>query len=782
MATKIKEGVEAFWRDNVQPLIDKVEEKWRLVEKTYNDIKSAFETGLKQLWDDAVKLWEEAKAKVVPVIEEAVSAVRDFVSSTVTQVRDAVGSFWNSLPSWLQNVVLGLGAAAAGPIALALKGAQELADYVAKHKDDIIGSLKAAADSALQSIAQAWNWAKDQLKAAGDWLKKTAGEVKSALGEAASAVYSAVDDATGGWLTKLRSAVASVGSEMKGEVCAVAGATMGPCVEQLVPDPGQATVGEETGFATLTVSGDVTIPVEGVPVKVAGGASLNIERTKQKYSVTLSGEGSLAVALDLKDKGGGGGGGGGSSASVTGGIDLPTGGAAKGKIWEKLVGGGKAGGGQSPSGGTAPSAPVPGTAPAAAPATGPTAAPGSGPAPAPGGGGAPVRRPRVLLPERRPAPGGGGGVSGEVEAGYKGSVEAKYEFDAAQDKAGTCSGLGGLSSMLAGFGLAGSLPQPFSAVAAGITQDAFSGQLTSCKFTLTQFGKGTFELASAEGVGSIKAEIASERSLSIESGKEEKTGAEQYTASLSASLSGSLAAELSAGPISELIPLSISGGLTGAVSLTLKYVPVRDEITGFDAEASLTAKLSVAGWNQVRNALPGEVASAVDSYLGPNRGASGELSVSAKYTLDVLKLIQALDAVFADPDSVTYDKTMAAVTKALSEGGKSSFTVKYTETEAMGGASLAVKGGDGEVSGSASISAKRGRKREVTLYPPGGAAPDAAPAAPPRRPRCPRERRFPMGQTAGRPFRDARAGSYPQERAGARGASQAHPRGRGRPA
>ena len=74
---------------------------------------------------------------------------------------------------------------------------------------------------------------------------------------------------------------------------------------------------------SLITKANITVPVEGVPVKVAAGATITIERTSTTYRVILSGDEFAGVAVPLGGggiaaaPGGGAGGGGGASGSIT---------------------------------------------------------------------------------------------------------------------------------------------------------------------------------------------------------------------------------------------------------------------------------------------------------------------------------------------------------------------------------------------------------------------------------------------------------------------------------
>ena len=523
----------AWWQENVTPYLNQIEAVGQAIGQKLEQLKQFVSERVNTALAWGAEQWERIKTTAVDVVSQGINNAKQFIEEKINWVRNLVSRFWDLLPDWLKTAITGAAAVVAGPAALALAAAQKAAAYIAAHKDEIMGGIRAAADAVVQGFSEQYAVVREALSAAGSTVKGWMNQAGQSIREAANAAYAAIDEATGGRLTAVRQAVADVGAKIKGEACAVLGETAGPCIEQFVPDPGAG--GE--GFGELTASGELAVVIEGVPVKVGAGAKVKITRSGQEYKVVISGEGSLGVSLKAAQDSGGG-----SSANVSLTVDLPTGG--KWKAWEKLTGQTPPNAG--PQTGSPPTTNTPGapTPPQGTPANPPTAQP---PATQQGKGQTPGT-----------APGGSSGPSAEVGAGLKGSVEMTYQFDASKDKT-TCDGLGGMTALLASQGLAVALPMPFNALAGQLGQAAFADRLVSCKFSAAQYADVSIDLLSGD-VGSLQFKLAGERGVELESERDLTTGEVTEKATLKTELGGSLAAQLAAGPISGL---GGSAGLKG---------------------------------------------------------------------------------------------------------------------------------------------------------------------------------------------------------------------------
>ncbi len=526
-------------------------------------------------------------------------------------------------------------------------------------------------------------------------MKKAAGKLKewgTAIGKAIraglSAAYEYVDGLTGGRITKMREALAAVGPKLKGEVCEALGDVAGPCIEQFVPDPGEAG---GKGFANLTLSGEITVPVKGVPVKVAEGSTVKIEREgagkASIYTVTILGDGLLAVSLAAG--GGGGAGTGGGAGPVKLDVTLP-----KGLAFEKATG--KSLGLKTPAGVTVGGEPIGGGAPTAG-------VPGLPAGPAAAGG----------------APSAKAGAA--VEAGIKGSVAMVYKFDASKDQS-TCDGLGGMAGMLASYGLAASLPAPLDTIGTQLAQGAFAEQLQSVKFTLAEYGSATFELAGGEdAIGEVKATIAAEAGIEIET-KKEGDGT-VHSATLSNQVSGGLAAAFT----KALPGFGASAAASATMSLGLTYSEKADMVTASFAEAKLAASFGLTDVQKVLGLLPagarGQVQSRLEAWLPAGKSTSGEISVEAALKVDKLHELGArIDDYFADPDAVTSDGLWDIVATHLENNYTQMLTVKAKQTSQETvfkvGVEAEQQSKGGKIGGKASAALERGIERETILYGP----------------------------------------------------------------
>jgi hypothetical protein len=689
----------AWWEENVTPYVNEVEKVIQDIGQKYEELKRVVSEQVDIALEWAAGEWERLKKGVVDGVSRGIDTAKQFIEEKVNWVRNLVNRFWDLLPGWLQTAITGAAAVLAGPAALALAAAQKTASYIAEHKDEILGWIRARMDSVVKGFSEQYAAVRGVLSDVGSTVKSWMRETGQAIREGASEAYAAIDEATGGRLTAVRQAVAAFGQEVKGEACAVLGETVGPCVDQFVPDPGAGG----KGFAELTASGELSVNIEGVPVKVGAGAKVNITREGQKYTVVMSGEGSLGVSLKAEE---GGGGGGGSSGNVSLNVDLPAG--EKWKAWEKLTGQSAAAppskGPRTAPTGSQPASNVPSApaAPAGVPARPATSAPSSTPQ---GQGQTPGTA--------QSAP---GGPSAEVGAGIKGSVEMTYEFDASKDRT-SCDGLGGMTALLASQGLAASLPMPFGNLAGQLGQAAFADRLTSCKFTASEYADISLDLLKGD-VGSLKFKVSGERGVEFETARDLQTGEVTQKATLKTELGGSLAGQLAAGPVSGL---GGSIGLKGGLSLTLAYSPAQELITALDLEAKMTASVALTNWSQLRSALPANIAATVDAGLQPTlvAGTSGELSVEASFKIKNLhELASQLDAYCSNPDQVSAGGLWSKVTGFLEDpkNREQGLKIELTETAGLGGVTLGGEASSEGTGGSVSVGIRRGVTRKKTLY------------------------------------------------------------------
>ena len=254
-----------------------------------------------------------------------------------------------------------------------------------------------------------------------------------------STAFARVEAVSGGRISKLMAGLAAMKRKIAGQACTALGDVSGPCVEQFVPNPGKG----ESADVTLSSNAAVTVPVYGVPVKVGEGASVKLSRKDKKYTMTETGEGLIAVTAPTA----GGEGPGKASLDIVG----PMGSGFN--AWQALTG--KTAGAEAAAG----------------------AAAGAG------------------KDEK-------GGPEVEAEAGYKGSVDMTYAFDAAAGKDSTCDGLGGLTALLSAQGLSHALPPPFSAMT-GLVAESFGENVTSCVVTLAQYGNASVNVKQ-DGLGGLE--------------------------------------------------------------------------------------------------------------------------------------------------------------------------------------------------------------------------------------------------------------------------------------
>ncbi len=600
---RAKQMLQHFWETTFGPLLTKLqglmEDLRQLKERLTALIGEQFEK-VKKLATDT---WNAIRTNVIEPVVAHAQAAKQTVTKLVADARAAIGSWWEHLPGPAKELILGLGAVIAAPFALALTGAEKAKEALESLAERLTQRLKKLADSVLHAIAARYQAIRKWATEARAGFKKKWAAIREKVHHYLSAATSAVDGASGGRISKLMAELADMKRKIAGEACTALGDVSGPCVEQFVPNPGKG----ESADVSLNTNAAVTVPVYGVPVKVGEGATVKLSRQDKKYTMTETGEGLIAVTAPTA----GGEGPGKAAVDIVG--PMGTGFSA----WQALTG----------------------------KSTGAAAAGGA--AGAAGGASAPEQK---------------GGPEVEAEAGYKGSVDMTYAFDAAKGKDSTCDGLGGLTALLSAQGLSYALPPPFSSMGS-LVAGSFGDNVTSCVVTLAQYGNASVNVKQ-DGLGGLEAAVKGESSASLEHTKDEKEGWID-TATLKQSLGVSGAAKLATGGT---LPLNLSGeaGATGTAFVKLKYAETTDKVSALSAGATLALSLDLDP-GKIQAVLPASVAGTVLAQATPylKSPKTGSLEIEATYAITNLQdLISSLDTYFNEtpPENVNTDglfKTLA---------------------------------------------------------------------------------------------------------------------------
>jgi hypothetical protein len=719
---KIEAGVKTWWDVHVAPLAPKVQHLVDGLKSTWNGLKTTVSTHLNTFVTNVGKAWSRIKTDYIdPAVTLARSAAKS-ARDIFNRVKGRIGTWWKHLPSGLQNLIMGIGAIVAGPAGIALAAAEKAGAYLAAHRSSILSNLKKLADGFFQNIAKAYTGLKDMARTVVKGIKDRGRSLIAKIKLRAKQIHAAIDKATGGKVSKFLAGLERMRKKIDGEVCTEIGEVAGPCIEQFVPDVGPNAKTGESSDVTLTTSAEVTVPVYEVPVKVGEGASAKISRRGKAYTLTLEGNGLLAVATptaqdpNAPDSSS-------TNVSVQG-----LGNIGKGAtIWKALTGKGGPAAPAAPAATTATGASG-GAAPATAAPTPTAASGGAAPAPAAktpatsggGGGAGPAKAPAAATPPgATPAKSQGGGDGTSAEAGVKCSVSMAFGFDAGKDS--TCDGLGGLVALLANCGLSYSLPPPFSAMVGAATQAAYAQNVTACTVTLAEYGKAEVDLLKS-GAAGLKAAMNAEASVTASHALVDPTDPSkgwQDTATLTETAGGTVAAQLAAGGEDPLNLAGVGGtaGASASVYATLVYSEKADVVTAASAGAKLGLTLEL-NRGQVMSTFPERITQRVLPQIEPylENASKGLLTVTAQASLENLQELAAkLDAYFATPAAVTSSGVIKIVEDHFSTAAnvKKSVTVTVTITETIGKVELSEK--DKDVSGKVSASLEKHQTK--VLYP-----------------------------------------------------------------
>jgi hypothetical protein len=685
---KVVAAISKEWDRLTKPLVEGVErvmaelsKRWEKLTKDVNEFIDKAIAGAKIVWEGIDK-------HVIQPFVRKVEAAKTSIDSAVQGAISTLGSWWENLPRPVKGLILGAAAVVAGPVGLALAAAYKAAQLLVANKDRIFAKIRALADRAASALGGWYQKARKVVERAIDWVRERGRKLVDLARKAAAKAAALVDQNTPKWVKDLRAGLERLRRKIGGEVCTALGETAGPCAEQFVPDVGPNAVDGASHDVTVQATGEIAAVVEGVPVKVAGGASVALSRKGKVYTVVVAGEGAVAVTTPPA------GGGGGSEAKVE--VELPGALGDAQKAWKGITG--KA----------APTPAPAGAVPGGAPGTPAVAPPGTAP---PAGQTAPGA-PGAAAPQKGP--------QASAEAGYKAKVEMTYVFDGSKEGAdSTCDGVGGMTAMLAGLGVGALLPPPFNALGGGVQGD-YSNHLTACSVTLSEYGNVKVDVKS-EGVGGIEAAVSAEVGVTV--GREravDKEGkiSDEWVdkATVFGSISGSLAASLllRADP-----KISLGGKATasGRLSASLEYNEKQGKITAMSVtgSASFGFTPSLPG---IRDILPEPIATAVNRALEPYLDvATGTVEATATLSFNNLHiLLGALDTyVASNGERCTAQGVIDVVTDHFSKEGNLTTSLSVVLKISKSLAKVSAEAGGKEASGKAEITVTE--NQTIPLYP-----------------------------------------------------------------
>jgi len=661
---RVKQVLEDFWKNNIAPLIKRVQglmdELGKLKDQLVKAAGEQFENAKKL----AAATWQSIKTNVIEPVVALAHTAKEKVTKLATNARIAIGSWWDKLPAIAQKAIIGVGEVIAAPFALALLGAEKAGKGLAEMAETLARRIKEFSDGLLQTIAKAYRSVRQKVKDAAGSVGERWKSMKARAHQFLASAYAKLDAATGGRISKITAAVAAIKKKIAGEVCTALGDATGPCIEHFVPN---SIKGQTEADVTLKTNADVTVPVYGVPVKVGQGAALKLSREDKKYTATESGEGLVAVALP---KTGGEGGGGSVSFDVSG--------LGQGGAWKKLTGKEAESAAKPEAGGSS----------------------------------------------KGPEASKEGGPEYEAEAGYKATIDMAYAFEYSREKDKTCDGLGGLTAFLSAQGLSHVLPTPFDVLANQAVTASYAENLTSCIVALIQYGNAKVNLKQ-DGIGGLEAAMKAESKVAIEHTKDEKEGWID-SATLSDSLGASGSAQLATGGNLPLnISGEAGAGATGTIFARLKYTEATGKISGLGAGAKLELSFD-ADPAKVQAVFPASVAQPVLEKVMAyrNAGQKGSLEVKASYEVTNLdELIVALDSYFNDTPlaDVNTEGLFNVVNTYLAKAKTAQeLTVEYSTSESLAKVGVGVEAK--EASGSVSMEALENVKRTLYSYKSGEAA------------------------------------------------------------
>jgi hypothetical protein len=381
-------------------------------------------------------------------IDSILGNARGRLAGAAETARGLLGGTGTGLRSLLPTQLTGLGASIPEKTAGLSERLIAIRPRIAETTNTARDSVTSAADGFLGARQQEWTATQQRLEQSLDGARgavRQAEQSAAALGPArVRSMAGGIADAAQGQVVRHNEAAADVADRLRDGACVVLGAVGRPCIDQYLPELPNGV----KNSARLSATTDLIVPLAeiGVPanLKVASGASVEIARMSGLYTVKVDGMAALLLNELV-----------GSDAHVgVGATGVATDGAPAGQMaraWNALASGGGTPAG--PPGGASPGLPAASNA-LAANAVGVDA------------GGAEA----------------GGTERAEVDAGLKGTVHAEWRFDA-EAAPTSCEGVGGMLTLLAGLGLAATLPSPFNQMAAQAVGRGFMNEMQVCRFS-----------------------------------------------------------------------------------------------------------------------------------------------------------------------------------------------------------------------------------------------------------------------------------------------------------
>lgn len=668
----------------------------------YEDVKHTIREGIDAVKRWAGELWDGIKSRVDAVVQGAIARAREAANGLVARARGLAGALWDALPESLKGMLTGAIDEVQGWVAEGKAMISEAADTISGLADGFMARAEEAVELLVQKAGEAWVAAQARIEALGQAIAERYAAVKARAAELAELAYEKIDEISEGKLSELRKAGDDKYKVLAGQACGVLADVSGPCVDKYLPEP--KGEGGASDFSVMT-TGELTVPVYGVPVKVAAGAGITIVRNKESYVATLTGEGFLGVNVIMPGQ-----------ASVSMQIDgtLPTKARAMSRLGTIVpgisvpIGGAKGPDGGAGGAGGAPGGPVPAAGGA-----------GSGPAPGPAPG------------ADKPAGGGGQGhdkpgMEGNVEGGKKLKIEAKYTFDASASKRNSCDGLGGLTAFIGGLGGASLLPAPFGPLAQGAVGALFEDKAT---VSATWADSGKAALAADFAGLKVGKEVSAERGITVGTERvdrkdkdDKKVVGPDGKVIQDVVLFAKLYQQLAGKQALELVPNGLmlfkgEAGAQGTAEVQIRYNLGKDEVDAAMKQA-IQMGVTLAAFPSVKHRLPGAAIAAIDAKLA-SLGVTTELYEGAltielsNDITDMRELAQAIGAELDKGDGASAGGIWEAIKGFMKKRMKTTLSVKLKITDKLLG--VKIEGGDGKQSkGGVNIEVKKGQ--EFQLY------------------------------------------------------------------
>ncbi|MBW3662361.1 MAG: hypothetical protein KY469_04600 [Actinobacteria bacterium] len=249
----------------------------------------------KRAWDGLVNGARRA-------FDRLVGAIRGRAGGTADRVRGLLSTVWSLVPGPIKTAITAVTSRIRQFVQRVREKAQQLAQGFQRAWDSLKARMRRGIELLQQKAREIWDGAKQAIQRGVDRVRQLKNAAVNGLRGTGRSLRARASRLVASTRAKVQRGRAQRERELLGEVCAPLGQAIGPCVDDMLPNLGPDSENELKFF----VKGNVDIPVRVVNVRLGGGSEIAIKRVGDKFTVTLTGQGTLGLNVQANTSQGGG--------------------------------------------------------------------------------------------------------------------------------------------------------------------------------------------------------------------------------------------------------------------------------------------------------------------------------------------------------------------------------------------------------------------------------------------------------------------------------------------